>query len=67
MRRSYEDTVIPSKYGELIQSSDEVPARGDVPSNEDAKRKDGEGVHVRRGEMLAVPIVASSLQVHGEL
>ena len=42
---SYNDTVIPSEYRELIQSGDKVPTRSDVASKEDAKREDGDGVH----------------------
>jgi hypothetical protein len=37
--------VIPGEYGELIQTSDEIPARSDVASKEYAKREDGDRVH----------------------
>lgn len=41
----YNHTVVPGEDDELIQASDEVPARGDVSSKEDAKREDGDRVH----------------------
>ena len=44
--------MIPGEDGELIQAGDEVPACGDVASNEDAKGEDGEGVHVRMRDVL---------------
>jgi hypothetical protein len=43
---AYKDVVIPSKDGKLIETSDEIPTGGDVSSNEDANREDGERVHV---------------------
>jgi hypothetical protein len=36
----YQNFVFPGKYGQLIEAGDEVPARGDVASDEDAE---GEG------------------------
>lgn len=39
-----DDAVIPGEEGQLVEAGDEVPARGDVASDEDAER-DGEGVH----------------------
>lgn len=38
-------SVFPGKDGQLIETSDEIPARGDVASDEDADSEDGEGVH----------------------
>ena len=40
--------MVPSEDGELVQSSNQVPTCGDVASDEDAERKDGEGVHESR-------------------
>jgi hypothetical protein len=42
---TYNDSVIPGEDGELIQPSDEVPARSDVASKEDTKGEDRDGVH----------------------
>jgi len=42
---SYYNPVIPSKDGQLIQAGDQVPAGGDVSSEKDAKREDGDWVH----------------------
>lgn len=37
--------MIPGKYRQLIQARDKVPACGDVSSEEDAEREDGDWVH----------------------
>ncbi|KAK6443534.1 hypothetical protein LTR95_000361 [Oleoguttula sp. CCFEE 5521] len=42
---AYDDSVVPSKDSELIQSSDKIPARSDVAGEEDAKGDDGYWVH----------------------
>ena len=40
-----DNAVFPGEDGELIETSDEVPAGGDVASYEDAEGEDREGVH----------------------
>lgn len=42
---AHHDTVICCEYGKLIQSCHEIPASGDVASDEDTKGEDGERVH----------------------
>ena len=42
---TYHNSVLGCKDGKLIEACDEVPARGDVASYEDAEGQDGEGVH----------------------
>lgn len=39
------DAVVPGKDGELVKTSDKIPARSNVPGDEDAERQDREGVH----------------------
>lgn len=43
--RTHNYSVFPGKDGQLIETSNEVPARGDVASDEDADGEDREGVH----------------------
>lgn len=45
---TYHDTVIPSKDGKLIESSDEVPASSDISGDKDPKSESREGVHISR-------------------
>lgn len=40
-----DDSVFHGKYGQLIEASNEVPARGDVASDEDAEGQGRERVH----------------------
>jgi hypothetical protein len=42
---THDDSVIPGKYGELIQSSNQIPPGSNVASYEDPKGEDREGVH----------------------
>ncbi len=42
---THNNTVVPGKYGKLIEASDEIPSSSDVASYEDAESKDGKGVH----------------------
>lgn len=44
-KATYNNSVVPGKYGELIEPSNQIPARSDIAGNEDRKREDGEGVH----------------------
>lgn len=37
--------MVPSKYTQLVDAGDEIPASRDVTSNEDAKSENGEGMH----------------------
>lgn len=42
---THHNSVIPRENSKLIQTSDEVPASGDVTSKEDPKSEDGDRVH----------------------
>ncbi|KUI61678.1 hypothetical protein VP1G_11300 [Cytospora mali] len=42
---TYNYSVVPGKYGKLIEPRNKVPSSGGVASYEDSDRKDGEGVH----------------------
>jgi hypothetical protein len=46
---TYKYTVIPGEYGELIQTSDEVPAGSDISKEEDSDSEDGERLHLLEG------------------
>ena len=43
--QTYQDSVVPSKDGQLIETGNKVPACSDVASYEYAEGEDGEGVH----------------------
>lgn len=43
---TYKHTVVPGKYGELIQASDEIPTGSDVSKEEDSDSEDGERLHL---------------------
>ena len=55
--QSYKYSVFPGKDGKLIQAGNEVPARSDVASDEDAEGEDGEGVH----RALAIAVASACL------
>lgn len=42
---THNDSVVPSKNCKLIQACDQVPARSDVPSDEDSESQNRERVH----------------------
>ncbi len=44
-RPTYNDTVVPRKYSELVQSSNEIPTRSNITGNENANGQGGESVH----------------------
>jgi hypothetical protein len=54
---TYDNSVVPSKYGELVKASYQIPARSDVAGYEDRKSEDGEWVHE------SPPIAGASLAV----
>lgn len=47
-QEAYHDAVVPGKNGQFVQPSNKIPPRGDVSSDEDAEREDGEWVHESR-------------------
>lgn len=45
---TYDNTFIPSKYDQFVETGNKIPSGSDVASYEDGKSKNGEGVHVGR-------------------
>lgn len=43
--QTYNDPVVPGKYGKLVEACDQIPSGGDVASYEDTEGEDGERVH----------------------